>query len=544
MFCLPKNIANTFLDKVKLGEIDPESLSKLSTSERRAFFSTFMGEENAKQVNTLFESKILLENQQKGMIDWAKQVAGLKPEVRKSIIDRVNKMTEILNPENEQSFLADLADHKLGITVTMEEAGHISELARITSEAKKKMLDGTGDRKTYGRAWVAFRNYKQELVEEHTSKLPKDPIKLLTEVAGNSKSMASSMDNSAIFKQGWKAMLTHPRIWFSNALSSFGYLVKSFGGKQVMDEIDADIISRPTYDLMQKGGLAIGVHEEQYPTSWASKIPILGRAYKASESAFTGFVHKLRADIFDNYIDIASKSGVDINDTDQIHSISKLVNSLTGRGSLGQFEPAADFVNSIFFSPRLLKSHIDVLTIHSTDPNFSAFARKQAAINLVKVIVGSSAILATAEAIHPGSVDWDRNSSNYGKIKIGKTRFDVTGGMSSLVTLVNRLITRKYKSSTSGKITSIDSGKFGSTTGKDLLHDFADNKLSPVGTLLLDMADQRDYNKKKITFIGEAGKLVTPLSVANYFELRDNPDSADLLLSTIADALGISTNTY
>jgi len=75
MFCLPSTEVNKFLDALKAGKIDPAKLSEMSSIERREFFKQFMSESSAKQTNALFESKLLLKNQQKGIINWAKSIA-------------------------------------------------------------------------------------------------------------------------------------------------------------------------------------------------------------------------------------------------------------------------------------------------------------------------------------------------------------------------------------------------------------------------------------------------------------------------------------
>src|SRR5258708_5707699 len=110
-FCLPRFAADALIKSL------PEDLSKLtelSSAERRKFFSDVVGEENAKQVNTMFESKLILKDQQAGIINWVKKVTGMSPEMKKSLIDKVNQMTEVLQPQNKQMFLEDLAAQKLG----------------------------------------------------------------------------------------------------------------------------------------------------------------------------------------------------------------------------------------------------------------------------------------------------------------------------------------------------------------------------------------------------------------------------------------------
>lgn len=552
-FCLPKFAADTFKEKLKAGEINPGQLADMTSQERHDFFKGFLGEENAKQTNALFESKLLLKDQQAGIIRWAKSVSGLKPEAQRELIARVQKMDKILNPDEEKAFLHDLAEKKLGVGVSSEEARTISELAQKTEQAKQAMATG-GDRLEYGRAKVAFGNYVSDLKNAAEKKTLKetlsDPLGAVKTVGGFSKSLKASLDDSALFRQGWKTMFTNPGIWAKNSAQSFLDIAHSLGGKNVLDEVNADIVSRPSFDLMKKAKLAVGVTEESYPSHIAEKIPVLGRLYTASEHAYTGFIQRTRADVFDKYIQIAEKSGVDISDRKQLEGIGKVVNALTGRGDLGALEPAANAVNNIFFSPRNLKSNIDLLTAHALDSGITPFARKQAATNLVKVVAGTASVLGIADALLPGSVEWDPRSADFGKIRVSNTRFDVSGGMSSIVTLAARLATQSSKSSTTGKVSQLNARdkkgnpRFGAQTGADVLVNFTENKLSPIGQIALDLVKQNDRQGNKPTLLGEANNLLTPLPITNTQELLTTPGAANVLAGTIADALGISVNTY
>lgn len=563
-FCLLPKIADQFIAKIKSGDLDPAKLADMSSKERRDVFESVVGKENATQVNQLFESKLLLKNQQQGIINWAKQVAGLKPEALKDITSRVNRMTELLNPTEEKAFLKDLAAHKLGTTVTMGEAAKISELAKETADKKEAIdrgsADGSNSRLDYGRSLVELQDYTSDLKND-AKKLtlkerlqPKNYGENLTDLGGLTKSLKASLDLSAIFRQGAKLFFTDNGIWRKNSLDAFKNFAKSVGGKEVMNEVRADVLSRENNlnGLYKKEGLAVGTTEEQFPTSIQEKTPILGRLFKASEDAFTAFQYKTRADVFDNYVKIAEKSGADIQ------GIGKVANSLTGRGTFGQRgESAASAVNNLVFSPRLLKSHVDLLTAHAFDANIGSFARKQAAINMVKVIGGMAGIMAIANAVNPGSAEKDPRSSDFGKIKVGDTRFDYTGGMASMATLASRLFPllagqKSYSKSTStGKLNEINAKDkkgnplYGGTTGLDVLYDFGTNKVSPLfGTLVIDQLRGHDFDGNPNTLVNKAKNLFEPLPINTWEQLKNNPNSANIIASMIADGLGISTNTY
>jgi hypothetical protein len=550
MICLPKDLTEKFLNALKDGTIDPAKLSESSSADRHAIFEKIVGKEHAGDVNAQFESKLLLKNQQAGMITWAKSIGGMKPETLRTILAKVEKMDTILNPTDLKSYLADFAAKRLGIDVTIEEAKQISDLAKTATDAKAAIQSG-GDRLDYGRAKVAFDNYVSELKNSHNpsfiSKIKGGEVgNVVSDIAGASKGLKASFDDSAVFRQGWKTMFTNPTIWGKNALQSFSDLIRQFGQKPVMDELQADIQSRPTYDLMQKAKLDTGTTEEQFPSHIVEKLPLLGRMYKASESAYTGFVYRMRADIFDKYLNIAKTAGIDITDKVQLESIGKLVNSLTGRGYLGKAELVAGPINNIFFSPRFLKSNLDFLTAHQLQKGVTPFVRQQAAINLVIVIAGTASVLAIANVIKPGSVETDPRSSNFGKIKVGGTTFDVSGGMASVVVLASRLIPALWgqgatKSSTTGKITPLNSGKFGAQTGMDVIYNFAEGKLSPISGIARDILKGQDFNYNKPTLLNETNQLLTPLPITNAVQLYQAKD-APTLAGIIADAMGISVN--
>lgn len=546
-YCLPPFAAEEFKKAVKSGEVNPGKLAAMTSAERHTFFTKFMGEEGALNTNALFESKLLLKNQQQGMITWAKTVSGLRPEVRQEIIDKVMRLDTVLDAKQEADFLADLAAKRLGLEVTAAEANKIAELARKADEAKQAMLEG-GDRMEYGRARVEFQNYVSELKLEAGKKtvkeMAKDPLGTARDAAGQTKGIVASLDNSAIFNQGWKTMWTNPAIWAKNATQSFADISKTLGGKAVLDEVNADIVSRPNYELMKKAKLAVGLSEEVFPPTIAEKIPGIARLYKASEAAYTGFLQRTRADVFDKMVQIAKETDVELT-KEELESIGAMVNSLTGRGGFGKLEGSAVKVaDTLLFSPRFLKSQFDVLLHPVTGAGGSNFVRRQASANLLKIIGGTATILGIAKALDPDSVEFDPRSADFGKIKVGNTRFSVGGGLPAVITLASRLGTMSTKSSTSGKERELNAGGYGQDTAFDVVVSFFANKASPVGGIVRDYLKGEDFDGEKPTVASSAKNLVTPFPVKTYEELAEDPNSANDILALIASGLGINVLNY
>lgn len=550
--CLPKASLDKFKQALVSGKINPEKLVAMTSEERHALFEAVVGKGEAKWVNASFESKLLLKNQQQGMLTWAKKLTGVTPEVKRDLITRISKLDHVLNPAEEKGFLKDLASTKLGLDVTVQEAKKIAVMSSKLQELEgKRRADGTfpseTDRMAYGRGKVAMASHLAELKNRASKLSVKEqalhPFQTTSKVAGFAKALKASLDNSAIFRQGWKTLATNPIVWQKNARQSFIDIAKQLGGKDTLKEVSADIVSRPNFAKYEKMKLAIGNVEEEFPTSLPEKVPILGRFYKASEGAYTGFLYRQRADIADKLLQVAEKSGVDITDKAQLESMGKLINSLTGRGNLGRFEgSAANSFNNLFFSARFLKSNIDTITAHQLQKGVTPFVRKQAATNLVKVIAASAAIMALANYLKPGSAELDPRSKNFGKIKVGNTTFDVTGGIGSLATLAAQIAKQSTKSTTTGVVTKLNSG-FGSQTGMDVLNNYFENKLSPAASLVKDLVKQQDFNGNKPTVKGEASNLFTPLPFSTASGARSDPHGANPLLVSIADGLGIAANT-
>jgi len=560
MFCLPRDRVNAFKQGIKSGEINPDKLSKMTSKERNEVFTKFVGKDAAKMVNAEFESKLLLKNQQAGFLSWAKNVTGIKPLIRQDLIQRINNLERVLDPADKAAFFEDLASARLKADVTVIEANRIAELSRSVQDAKQYMnietytFPNEAKRLAYGRTVVKLEDYVSDL-KNATNRttlvdIKRNPLqsigKGIVNLGGLTKSLTASLDNSVIGRQGLKVLLTHPKIWAKNSALTFIDYARTLKNKDlVMAEVRAEIGSRPNAlsGLYRRERLALTNTEEAFPTSLPEKIPLLGRFFKGSETAFTAFQYRTRADLMDLFVKVAEKTGGDIK------GMGLVANSLTGRGALGRLEPVADILNNLMFSPRFLKSNIDGLTGQLFDyKNLGNMARKEAALNSIKIILGIATVLGTVKAFNPDAVDLDPRSTDFGKIKIGNTRFDVAGGMSGLVVLAVRMLGGETKSSTSDKITKLGEldakGKlvFGGRTTLDVFSDFLLNKASPATGVVINVMRGSNAVGDTVTVTTELIKVLVPISIQNAGQIAQDSGSAPLLLAIIADALGIGTN--
>lgn len=389
----------------------------------------------------------------------------------------------------------------------------------------------------------------------------------IADAPGVLKSLKASLDNSALFNQGLPVLLTDPTTWYRNQATSWMDIARTYKGDEIVDAVLADIWSRPNADLYRRAQLAIQSAEEDTPTALLQRAPgWVGKSFKASDVAFTAFQYRNRADLFDKYVAMWKEAGVDVTDPREIKSIGRLVNSLTGRAHLGSLERIANVVNVGFFSPRNMASAVNILTAHSTDllrrdpvDRMSAFARKQAGINLLKIVVQLAGVLALAGWAASAFLDdddvveWNPLSTDFGKIRIGDTSFDITRGLGSYVILAARLLSGYRKSARADKITKYESG-FGTSSRKDAIYNFLENKASPAGALIKTILEGEDFHRNTVnweTFTTDwrvGARLVKdatlPFGIDHMMEMLDNPKSAPLLLGIIASGVGFNANTY
>ena len=106
-----------------------------------------------------------------------------------------------------------------------------------------------------------------------------------------------------------------------------------------------------------------------------------------------------------------------------------------------------------------------------------------------------------------------------------------------------RQLAGSTKSTTSGKIQSLTSGKFGQPTRLDQVYNFFENKLSPAASVVKDILKGQTFEGDKPSLLNEAENVFVPFPIKNIYT-DPGPGAANHLLILIADALGISTNTY
>jgi len=563
--CIPKSTIEKVKKALKSGDLPLSRLYEMDSKEMNAFFASYVGESLAPRVSAVFEEAIISSNK-KAFANVIKRT--FTPKQQTDLLGKVEKIDKLLTDKDIGAFKENFVSRKLGIEVTEAETQKLITMTKMVRDKltafDEKTLTWSSKKAQgeYGATRLAFEKYVNDLkaptlplkevvkgkISEIKANIKEDVFKgvkgtlsdtLLT-IADTSVSLVGSVDNSFIGRQGLTTLFTRPTAWWSGAQNSFVDFYKTIKGKNMEDALWSSIYSEPLYinGELTKSGI-FPKFEEAYPTSLPERIPILGRLFKASKVAFEGSALRMRIGTYKILRDIAQKNKVEWSDA-QIKDVGKLVNSMTARGYSGEGDR---IIRLIMWAPKMLVADWNVLTAHTLGTGLdTAFARKQAGYNMIKVISSMASVMLISNAINKGSAETDPTSSDFGKIKVGNTRFGFTGSKGALIVLASRLIMNSMKSTTTGKITEFGKG-YKPTTRFSVLIDFLAGKANPPARAIIDWAKGMNFDFEKPTVLSTLEQTTVPITIQNAIDLKDD-NSVQAVLGVILDAVGINTSTY
>jgi hypothetical protein len=371
---------------------------------------------------------------------------------------------------------------------------------------------------------------------------------LATNLLNLPRAIMSTIDLSGLLRQGLFT-IRRKEFW-----KNWSTMFKAFGSEKMYQGIRDDLDMRVNRELYEKYGLAttdpdgpLAGMEEDFMTNWAEKIPGFGRLARMSNRAFSAFLSKLRADVFDDVLIKMTRFDPDfIDDPKRMKALAGYVNNATGRGNLGSFlERSAPALNAAFFSPRLIASRVQLL-----NPVYYLMLpkglRAEAAKDLLAVGGLATTLLGLAD-LAGAEVEYDPRSTNFAKIKIGDTRYDILGGFQQYIRLYATISpefmgggSKKYAS---GEVHKLEDARVGDKSRADVIAKFRRSKMSPVWSYFEDMMNGSD-------FLGDdfhAGKGIlsrmVPMFIGDVIEAQQEEGALGVLKAT-PSFFGISSTTY
>lgn len=371
------------------------------------------------------------------------------------------------------------------------------------------------------------------------------------------RSFLAAFDLSFPFRQGVFAFARHPKEFFGNLPAMLRAAKNPDFAEQMVAAIknDRTLIEtaegfRPLNELLEESRLflpdisgteAFEARAEEFLSTLAHRIPGVG----FSERGFIAYGDKLRADIFRNTLQSWARQAKPAT-ADEIADLGIMLNVLTGRGNLPP--ELAKSLSFGFFAPRFAASRPQLFlaaTINNLPgarrvtgtvlgvPGQTTRVARLATQELVTSVGAGLAILALVKMSGAGDVQLDPRSSDFGKIKIGKTRIDFWGGARPWATMIARMITGKSLSVTG----EFEIGRL-STLGR-----FGRSKLAPPAALIVDVAFGETAIGEEVGGKGDILRRTLPLAIQDVADAVAQEGLTIGLLSTAA-FLGVGFQTY
>ncbi len=312
----------------------------------------------------------------------------------------------------------------------------------------------------------------------------------LIDIAGIPRSVMASFDISAPFRQG-ALLVSRKEFW-----GAWKPMIKAFGSETYANAVDVairnDKVIQGAVTSAAKGGpglyiaplgraAALGRREEAFMSRLAQNIPGIAR----SERSFVTFLNKLRADTYTNTAQRFARNGAG---PDDYRSLARWINVATGRGSLPDSQLAA-LSSTIFFSPRLLAARLMTpVELARATP----LVRREIARDMVSFVGAGLGALTLLHLSGQASIELDPRSSDFGKGRIGKTRYDPWAGFQPIARYITQAITGERKTTGTGEVVAADR--------KATLLRFAQSKLAPVPGLALDLFRGQTFLGEEVGF--------------------------------------------
>jgi len=298
------------------------------------------------------------------------------------------------------------------------------------------------------------------------------------------------------------------------------------------------------------------VKEELFMSNWVSMIwDLAGRplskinkeAYekwkrvnpsKAFERATVGYANTVRLQRYREGTHLLEMQGKTRESHSQDYKdLASIINTFTGRTSLGKAELASKILSIGLFSPKMWASIAKTTTpwvLYTIGDKFSysgsntkeertgkreiSVAQKMAVMDLIKTMGAVTGLVLLAASYlnndddDETSVELDPKSSDFMKLKIGQTRIDPWGGRQQMVVLQARLIANAMTSTSTGQTTELGT-PFKTPTRLGLFGQMVSNKQSPTMRLLTT------YLNKNTNKAGETvDKYGQPLDMSKEIE--------------------------
>jgi hypothetical protein len=309
-------------------------------------------------------------------------------------------------------------------------------------------------------------------------------------------------------------------------------------------------------NLVELGGLAIDKRfagfkgfRDSHPffTKTAHNLNLSNRISNATKV----FMNELRADMADDAAALWTVKAGEMTPA-EARSLGSAVNAFTGKGDMSRIgmdnQTAQNILSKVLISAPWLMSRLQLLTLHPLWSKGSTMESRKAASEIyVDLAAGVAAyygafvlagmFMADDDDERP-VVEWDSTSSDFMKVRIGKTRLDPLFGLQQVFVLGSRILHEDMKDS-HGVIRK----RKGFEDDYDLLARFMEGRLHPAIQDVRALKTGTDFMGQPITKTEVAVGALLPITYPEILKASKNrgiPASVVLGLWAMAGG-GLST---
>lgn len=441
---------------------------------------------------------IEIETLRKRINDLRREQAIAAKPTKEEIPTEVLKLKAITEKNNKELERIEL-QLKSGEFSTPEKAIPLLE----NEELKKKFPEQFKEALASKDALIAAKNErKYRLLQDKYANQTKyeKSVRIFANTLNIPRALMSTLDFSAVLRQGLIPAIANPKM----AKDAMAQMFKSSVSQKEYNRWLYDLQQSGRYDLMKETDLAITdsvnadlkAREELFMSNLVDQVPVVGALSRGSERAYSQFLNKMRVDLFNRFADSMEERGLTFkNSPNEYKQMAAYINNSTGRGDLRKtLNNAAPILNTLFFSPRLISSRINMLT-YFAQPRFYKTVPKEVRIDYFKSMakfIGLGLTVLALAKLNGADVETDQRSSDFGKIKVGNTRWDIWGGFSQYIRVRAQFLSGQSVSINTGKVRELDGEGIFGTDRSDPLTSMLRGKLAPVPSIIVDLAKKRN----------------------------------------------------
>ena len=357
-------------------------------------------------------------------------------------------------------------------------------------------------------------------------------IDVLLDVTGIPGAVLTSLDSSFPFRQG-VLLIRRPEFW-----KSFKPMYSAMFRSANARRIDDGIRNRATAPLRRQYGVeqvlipgrtgTLGQRAEQFQTTLAQRIPLIGPLIKASERGYVTFSNVLRADTFDNFA-ARMKSRFEAGNLSKeqvdraLRDEASWLQIATGRAALPEDVARSDLMvilNRGVFSPRLNISRVQAIERTGraiTGAGISPQVRAEVLKDVLTFVGAGVGALSIMSAFMGARIELDPRSADFGKGRLGNTRIDPWGGFQQIARLIEQIRTGERKALASGNVIPADRVETGLR--------FARSKSDPAFAIVVDLLTGETFLGEDIDLLDKSqfGERLLPLAIQDIVDgIRDD----------------------